>query len=543
MNAILLLSTVVPLLMPHQRAYLDLPRTERMARFADCNYRQEMASKKWYPETVRLNWNKTPGAGDYTLTVRREDASVFSIQETSNLSAEVGNLEIATKYIWEVSRGGRIVVSGTFETEDRAPRLLKIGGLHNTRDLGGYIGFGGRRIRQGMILRSGAFNDNAMKTYYTREELLASDTNGMRRAEVARLEKSIAGWTNADPRTVQIRAVDIGHDWTVVPKGKSPFKILTDDKGTHVFSFDTTDDLTLTAEFSSDEAGYAVLGASGDWFWDLKLNGERIADFSNGNDGDPGRAEEHPIPVRLRKGVNHLEAFLRHGTAGCVWSCRGLKPISAEKFVELATKRDQKLLKELFVVEKGLSRGKTFLDEEGRRYLLDVFGLKTEIDLRSDLECWGMTGSPVGETVRWVHISSTAYSGMRTKRAKQAFAKVFRLFTDRKNYGIDFHCIAGQDRTGTVSFLLLGLLGVEEEDLYKDWEATGFWNKSTSFCHAKAFDYLVGLMDTYEGQTLAERIYSYVKSCGITETEIDAFREIMLEPPGETHAASMRTEE
>ena len=43
------------------------------------------------------------------------------------------------------------------------------------------------------------------------------------------------------------------------------------------------------------------------------------------------------------------------------------------------------------------------------------------------------------------------------------------MFLDPANYPIDFHCIAGQDRTGAVAFILNALLGVEEEELYLDW--------------------------------------------------------------------------
>ena len=49
---------------------------------------------------------------------------------------------------------------------------------------------------------------------------------------------------------------------------------------------------------------------------------------------------------------------------------------------------------------------------------------------------------------------------MKTRQGREAFAAAFRLFLDPGNYAIDFHCIAGQDRTGTLSFILLALLGV-----------------------------------------------------------------------------------
>lgn len=38
--------------------------------------------------------------------------------------------------------------------------------------------------------------------------------------------------------------------------------------------------------------------------------------------------------------------------------------------------------------------------------------------------------------------------------------------------GVFFHCIGGADRTGTLSWLILGLLGVPEADLCKEYELT-----------------------------------------------------------------------
>jgi len=51
----------------------------------------------------------------------------------------------------------------SFRTEDLAPRWIVIEGrVGNFRDLGGRIGYGGRRVRQGMIYRSRGLNDNSI---------------------------------------------------------------------------------------------------------------------------------------------------------------------------------------------------------------------------------------------------------------------------------------------------------------------------------------------------------------------------------------------
>ena len=55
--------------------------------------------------------------------------------------------------------------------------------------------------------------------------------------------------------------------------------------------------------------------------------------------------------------------------------------------------------------------GKKRLGSHSRAYLIETLGLKTDIDLRTDRECYGMKGSPVGDAVKWVHVSSSAYGG------------------------------------------------------------------------------------------------------------------------------------
>ena len=160
---------------------------------------------------------------------------------------------------------------------------------------------------------------------------------------------------------------------------------------------------------------------------------------------------------------------------------------------------------------------------------LDTLGIRTDIDLRSEGEVRGMEGSPLGPTVEWVNVSSSAYGGLQEERGRIPFTKVFRVFLDPASYPIDFHCIAGQDRTGAVAFIVNALLGVEEEELWLDWEATAFWNPSPNFNHAKLFDHLVRGFDRWPGDTIRERVEAYVLDLGFTPGDLARFRDIRLE--------------
>ena len=347
----------VSLLKPGHRAYLEMDRVARENAFSNVTFRAAMRATGDRPEPVVLDWGT--GTPPYSVAVRADGETIWSATLPTR-SAEVHNLEIARDYAWTARDAkGKVVGGGRFRTADEAPRLLNIPGVPNVRDLGGRIGLGGRRIRQGLVYRSAGWNDNASRTVFT---------NGT------------AVVTN----------------WTV-------------------------------------------------------------------------------------------------GAVRCT-------PAAAELFVK-------------------------------------PLGIRTDLDLRSDDECRGMSGSPIGKDVRRIQVSSGNYWDMTNAVYKAAFAADFRVFLDRENYPIVFHCIAGADRTGSLACILNALLGVGEDELAKDWEMTGFANDHVKLRHDIRWNLLVGAFGGYPGETLNARIEAYVRDCGFTDADIARFREIML-----TAAGAVRTQ-
>ncbi len=173
--------------------------------------------------------------------------------------------------------------------------------------------------------------------------------------------------------------------------------------------------------------------------------------------------------------------------------------------------------------------GKTTMTDASREYMKKTLGIRTDLDLRSDREVFGMAGSPLGPEVKWIRFSSSAYGGMAKQDGKDAFANDFRVFLDEKNYPIVFHCIAGADRTGSLAFILGALLGVDEEELWRDWEVTAFQKEKLEFGHRTRFCKLVKVFDAFPGANMNEKVVAYVKSVGFTDADIAKFRSIMLE--------------
>jgi protein-tyrosine phosphatase len=63
--------------------------------------------------------------------------------------------------------------------------------------------------------------------------------------------------------------------------------------------------------------------------------------------------------------------------------------------------------------------------------------------------------------------------------AGPTFAQVVLLAADPANHPMVFHCTAGKDRTGVAAALLLGVLGVADDDLLDDYELTTTYRSAT----------------------------------------------------------------
>ena len=556
---------VVPLLSDGQKAFFDLPEAERRERFRDPAWRHGLEQLGHRPRPVLLRWSWTKNSdppGNYHVALERRGLGDLDDFEPAGefVAAvpwlEIPYLESGRTYRWTVSGENRGVASGTFSTEARAPRLLDVPGIPNARDLGGWTGRDGRRVRQGVFFRTAGLNDNASDLWYTREELEAADTNGVRAAAAAALDREqeqiraleellgatgtvpaapAGGWTffrvaetNFDDAAVaalrEIPATFLGAAAEALPED-----------GAIAEPGQAAGPAVLLLALDAEADGHALVSCGADWWWSLRVNGDLLVDrlpYAIGNERWPVAPANHPLLVPVRKGRNLLAAVVRTGTAGWRWRFDAA-PAAATPADALADARRlvETRRKALWRVRKGFAPGASRVTAATRELLIGRFGIRTDVDLRSDGECRGMEGSPLGPEVRWAHVSSAQYGDMQLDWGRDAFRRVFEVFLDPDAAGIDFHCIAGQDRTGAVSFIVLALLGVSEEDLARDWEATALWNPYDHFNHAARYDRLVRGFDRWPGGTINERVEAYVLSLGFSAADLGAFRERLLEPP------------
>ena len=171
---------------------------------------------------------------------------------------------------------------------------------------------------------------------------------------------------------------------------------------------------------------------------------------------------------------------------------------------------------------------KSNLTDEGAKYMREVMGIKTEIDFRGSQEAGEITESVIpGAKLTYATLSgyADAFTG------PEGYRQTFEILADKSNYPIYYHCTGGADRTGTVTFLLNALLGVAETELIQDYEFTTFSHYSERNTKQGVYaNYFKGFRDgleTFAGDTLQEKVESYLLSIGVTQSQIDNIKAIM----------------
>ena len=147
-----------------------------------------------------------------------------------------------------------------------------------------------------------------------------------------------------------------------------------------------------------------------------------------------------------------------------------------------------------------------------------------------------------------------AEKGDKTRQCMQ-----FIIDCIKNDKPVIFHCSLGRDRTGTLGMIILGLLDVVEGDISKEYEVTYFsprgWsiaesetyktfqNKRTTWAYKPAAEYIwegkypnatyefVDDVDSPDYTPFSVRIEKYLLDIGISQEDIDTFRELMLTEP------------
>lgn len=175
------------------------------------------------------------------------------------------------------------------------------------------------------------------------------------------------------------------------------------------------------------------------------------------------------------------------------------------------------------------------LTDAGKEKLLTVYGIKTDLDLRNpeDIGFTGM-GSPLGDTVNYINVQAGGYRAtIINEETAEKMVQEIRVYTQADAYPVYAHCSAGRDRGGTLMFYLGALLGLSKETLIADWEMTYLTAKSYGQGDNTGQEYMetfLAYFEALEGTTYQEKAEKFLLSKGLTQEELQIFRDLMLVP-------------
>ena len=132
-------------------------------------------------------------------------------------------------------------------------------------------------------------------------------------------------------------------------------------------------------------------------------------------------------------------------------------------------------------------------------------------------------------------------------QTRSEIAPIFEILKNADKKPVYYHCFGGADRTGTLGFLLNGVLGVSYTDLVIDFELTSYSSINNEHIrnhmtgHKHQYDDWPALINQIKTDTtggyaydanasLEDNIENFlVKACSVPQDTIDTIRDIMLE--------------
>ena len=201
------------------------------------------------------------------------------------------------------------------------------------------------------------------------------------------------------------------------------------------------------------------------------------------------------------------------------------------------TKDGKKMVKYRMIYRGGRLQPSTLTSKRGKEDL-KAQGILAQLDLRGKSDV--LSGPAVDYMDFCAPVIEEGYTQMLRDdgaKVKQCFEYVAACVKNSKP--VYYHCSLGRDRTGTLSMLLLGVLGVDEGDISKEYELTQFapyeWATSSgeSTKMTRRADYKGAANYIWnnfvgEGESFAQGVEKYLLSIGVAQATIDEFRSQML---------------
>lgn len=191
------------------------------------------------------------------------------------------------------------------------------------------------------------------------------------------------------------------------------------------------------------------------------------------------------------------------------------------------------------------------ITETAKKAFREVMGMVggVELDLRgaSDIgDGYKACGFAENGDIEYKQYAIKSYEQTFTN-TRNMVAPIFEILKDADEKPVYYHCFGGADRTGTLGFLLNGLLGVSYTDLVIDFELTSYSSINNEHIrnhipgHQHQYDRWPKLIEQLQKDTtggykydsnalLKDNIYNFLnKACSVPVETLDHIIDIMLE--------------
>lgn len=113
-----------------------------------------------------------------------------------------------------------------------------------------------------------------------------------------------------------------------------------------------------------------------------------------------------------------------------------------------------------------------------------------------------------------------------TPQAEHAYSRAIKQIAQPHQGAILYHCIAGKDRTGILSSLLLSALGVNRQVIYRDYLLTDYYHPKVTYrTQLHDLEGFFNITNKKYGNTI-----NYLHHLGITNSNIQSLKKQYLEP-------------
>lgn len=172
----------------------------------------------------------------------------------------------------------------------------------------------------------------------------------------------------------------------------------------------------------------------------------------------------------------------------------------------------------------GAVESKYMLTADGMQDMLNILGIRTDLDLRASTDNKYGTNA-LGNSVAHIYYNAPMYMGVFADVNKETVRRLFSDLADRNKYPVYLHCTYGMERTGTMCYLLEGLLGVRDDDLMRDYQLSAL---SHGYVSDEEMEKFLNQLYSYPGSTTQQKVENYLLSIGVTPGEIQSIRDIFL---------------